>query len=231
MPFVKDLTRLPPQHRSVGRGDKNLHRTRGIPGSGSQSAFLSRFSSTGLMASPANFDTSYLLSVLDPGLSDTEDGLSHLQKRVEDLRSREDCESRMEECYCIMFNPNSDSEGIHTIEVPPSSGRNFLLAFEAKEDCVRFSLVLRAQGFFEPVAEKIVFTDVKSFCSNTDVNYLVVPKGTRLSPPVVNKEDVDFVPEDTPGPRRKGKKDVHLSTDDLKSLKISLERSFLMSEE
>jgi len=96
MPFVKDLTRLPPQHRSVGRGDKNLHRTRGIPGSGSQSAFLSRFSSTGLMASPANFDTSYLLSVLDPGLSDTEDGLSHLQKRVEDLRSREDCESRME---------------------------------------------------------------------------------------------------------------------------------------
>mmetsp|Transcript_4469 Transcript_4469/g.9013 ORF Transcript_4469/g.9013 Transcript_4469/m.9013 type:complete len:259 (-) Transcript_4469:113-889(-) len=203
--------------RSVGRGDRNLHRTVGMGGSGS-------------LLSSVSFDSEDLLNVLEPAQS-SEEGWGYLQERVSRMQKRVDCEDTMQECYCILFNPNSDSEGIHTIEVPPNSGRNFLLAFEAKEDCVRFSLVLRAQGFFEPVAEKVNFDDVKSFCSTGEVNYLVVPKGTRLSPPVVNKDSVDFLPEEAPGCKRNGKKELNLSSSDLESLKISLERSFLMSEE
>jgi hypothetical protein len=58
----------------------------------------------------------------------------------------------------------------------------------------------------------------------------VVPKGTRLSPPVVNKESVDFVPEEkSKTARRNGLKELNLSNTDLESLKISLERSFLMN--
>ncbi|GMH61292.1 hypothetical protein TrRE_jg8722 [Triparma retinervis] len=182
---------------------------------------------------PSSFDTEDLLSVLEPGQTQggLEGGFDYLLNRVAKCRDRENVEARMDQCFCILFNPNSDSEGIHTIEVPPNSGQNFLLAFEAKEDCVRFSLVLRAQGFFEPVAEKIKFNDVKAFCSTTQVNYLVVPKGTRLSPPVVNKDSVDFVPEDKPkAARRNGKREINLSNTDLESLKISLERSFLMND-
>ena len=83
--------------RSVGRGDKNLHRTVGCSGSGS---FLSQVSQVSSLAmQPSSFDTEDLLSVLEPGQTQggLEGGFDYLLNRVAKCRDRENVEARMDQ--------------------------------------------------------------------------------------------------------------------------------------
>lgn len=133
-----------------------------------------------------------------------------------------------------MFNPRSDDEGIHTIEVPAGSGNNVLLAFEEKVDCVRFALVLEAQGFYNPCAEKLMFEEVEAFCSGgPNVSLQVVRAGEGLTPPETNKENVDFTPKD-PSDSSGSSRRPRTVDDDLSSLgelRASLDRSFKLSDD
>ncbi|GMH78528.1 hypothetical protein TrST_g6509 [Triparma strigata] len=156
-----------------------------------------------------------------------------LRKRISQMQETNGDSPKLRDCYCIMFNPRSDDEGIHTIEVPAGSGQNVLLAFEAKEDCVRFALVLEAQGFFNPCAEKLMFEEVESFCSGggPNVSLQVVKAGEPLTPPEMNKENIDFVPKDPDEGGKGGIRKARTVDDDLSSLRASLNRSFELSGE
>ena len=56
-----------------------------------------------------------------------------------------------DEVHIILFNPNTEREGVHTIEFPKDSGNNIILAFECRVECEQFSMKLRDQHFFDPV--------------------------------------------------------------------------------
>ena len=56
-----------------------------------------------------------------------------------------------DEVHIILFNPNTEREGVHTIEFPKDSGNNIILAFESRVECEQFSTKLKEQHFFDPV--------------------------------------------------------------------------------
>ena len=56
----------------------------------------------------------------------------------------------VENVYIIVYNPDSEDQGVHTLEVPKGSGINFILAFESELECLGFGASLREQGFFDP---------------------------------------------------------------------------------
>ena len=58
--------------------------------------------------------------------------------------------TRPEDVHIILFKPDTEEEGVHTIEYPKGSGTNVILAFESKEECTRFAATLKAQHFFDP---------------------------------------------------------------------------------
>jgi hypothetical protein len=60
-------------------------------------------------------------------------------------------EMKPEEVHIILFNPNTNKEGVHTIEFPKDSGNNIILAFESQVECEQFSMNLKEQHFFDPV--------------------------------------------------------------------------------
>lgn len=57
---------------------------------------------------------------------------------------------RPKDVHIILFCPDTDYEGVHTIEFPPGSGNNVLLAFECEKECQNFAEILRSQDFFDP---------------------------------------------------------------------------------
>lgn len=61
-----------------------------------------------------------------------------------------DEEMKPEDVHIILFNPDTDREGVHTIEFPKESGNNMILAFESREECEEFSASLKRQQFFDP---------------------------------------------------------------------------------
>eukprot|EP00979_Chaetoceros_neogracilis_P008872 scaffold1988_cov230-Chaetoceros_neogracile.AAC.4 len=61
-----------------------------------------------------------------------------------------DEDSMPEDVFIILFNPDTEREGVHTIEFPKGSGNNMILAFESKQECGQFSESLKEQDFFDP---------------------------------------------------------------------------------
>ena len=61
-----------------------------------------------------------------------------------------DDDMKPEDVHIILFNPDTDREGVHTIEFPKGSGSNMILAFESRKECEQFSMSLREQQFFDP---------------------------------------------------------------------------------
>ena len=53
--------------------------------------------------------------------------------------------------HVVAFNgPDPNPRGVHSIEYPPGSGSNVILAFESKLACRNFADLLRKQQFFDP---------------------------------------------------------------------------------
>eukprot|EP00551_Chaetoceros_affinis_P000215 CAMPEP_0203644610 /NCGR_PEP_ID=MMETSP0088-20131115/10020_1 /ASSEMBLY_ACC=CAM_ASM_001087 /TAXON_ID=426623 /ORGANISM="Chaetoceros affinis, Strain CCMP159" /LENGTH=286 /DNA_ID=CAMNT_0050501189 /DNA_START=468 /DNA_END=1328 /DNA_ORIENTATION=- len=88
-----------------------------------------------------------------------------------------------EEVHIILFNPNTDREGVHTIEFPKDSGNNIILAFESRMECERFSTNLKEQHFFDPVPQEMNLDSLEQYCETIGVDVQVVPEGTDLKPP------------------------------------------------
>ena len=72
-----------------------------------------------------------------------------IQRESVERKSKID-KPRPEDVHIILFCPDTDYEGVHTIEFPPGSGNNVLLAFECEKECKNFAEILRSQDFFDP---------------------------------------------------------------------------------
>ena len=99
-----------------------------------------------------------------------------------------------EEVHIILFNPNTENEGIHTLEYPKGSGNNIVLAFESQTECEKFSDALWGQDFYDPEPQKIPFGALESYCESIGVNVQVVPRGTPITPPEENTDELGLNP-------------------------------------
>ena len=55
-----------------------------------------------------------------------------------------------ESVHLILFSPDTPQQTVHTIESPPNSGNNFILAFESGADCMAFASALQDLEFVNP---------------------------------------------------------------------------------
>ena len=121
--------------------------------------------------------------------------------------------------FVLLYNFDTDKEGIHSIEL---KGRTIVLMFEDKEDAERYCGLLEAQDFPLPSVEMIDIKEIKEFCTRLDyecklVDKNFVPKTVEdrllISPPQKNLEVDNWSQDDS--------KDDTL---DLNSVKENLEK-------
>ena len=77
------------------------------------------------------------------------------------------------EIFVLLYNPNTDNEGIHSIEI---NGRTIVLMFEEKDDAERYVGLLEAQDFPTPSVEMVNLEEIKDFCNRCDYETRLVTK-------------------------------------------------------
>ena len=75
--------------------------------------------------------------------------------------------------FVLLYNPNTDNEGIHSIEL---KGRTIVLMFEEKDDAERYVGLLEAQDFPAPSVEMVNLEEIKEFCKRCDYETRIVTK-------------------------------------------------------
>ena len=75
--------------------------------------------------------------------------------------------------FVLLYNPNTNNEGIHSIEI---KGRTIVLMFEDKDDAERYVGLLEAQDFPAPSVEKVNLEEIKDFCNRCDYETRIVTK-------------------------------------------------------
>ena len=75
--------------------------------------------------------------------------------------------------FVLLYNPNTNNEGIHSIEL---KGRTIVLMFEDKDDAVRYVGLLDAQDFPVPSVELVDLNEIKDFCNKCDYETRIVEK-------------------------------------------------------
>ncbi|MCX5950794.1 MAG: DUF3110 domain-containing protein [Cyanobacteria bacterium] len=98
--------------------------------------------------------------------------------------------------HVLLFDPGSDQEGIHSIEV---KGQTVVLLFEAADDAERYAGLLEAQDFPVPCVETLERGEVELFCEQAGYEARFVPAGFMpsseedrlLIAPPVNNMDVE----------------------------------------
>ena len=75
--------------------------------------------------------------------------------------------------FVLLYNPNTDNEGIHSIEL---KGRTIVLMFEDKDDAERYVGLLEAQDFPSPSIESVDLEEIKDFCNRCDYETRLVTK-------------------------------------------------------
>ena len=69
---------------------------------------------------------------------------------VEQLKYSSEERKVPESVHIILFQPGTDQQHVHTIEMPIGSGNNLILAFESGADCVSFARDLQDLEFGQP---------------------------------------------------------------------------------
>ena len=75
--------------------------------------------------------------------------------------------------FVLLYNPNTDNEGIHSIEI---KGRTIVLMFEDKDDAFRYVGLLEAQDFPAPSIEQVDMEEINLFCNQCDYETRLVTK-------------------------------------------------------
>ena len=75
--------------------------------------------------------------------------------------------------FVLLYNPNTNDEGIHSIEL---KGRTIVLMFEEKDDAERYVGLLEAQDFPTPSIECVDLEEIKEFCNRCDYETRIVTK-------------------------------------------------------
>ncbi len=94
--------------------------------------------------------------------------------------------------WVLLFNANTDNEGIYTLEI---EGNNIIVAFEQEDDAIRYAGLLEAQDFLSPTVERIDSEDLKEFCEEANYDLNIVPTDALLVPPEKNVDKTDWSPE------------------------------------
>ncbi len=91
--------------------------------------------------------------------------------------------------WVLLFNANTDNEGIYTLEV---EGKNIIVAFEQEDDAIRYAGLLEAQDFLSPTVERIDKEDLEEFCKDANYDLNIVPTDALLVPPEKNVDKIDW---------------------------------------
>ena len=75
--------------------------------------------------------------------------------------------------FVLLYNPNTNNEGIHSIEL---KGRTIVLMFEEMDDAERYVGLLEAQDFPTPSIESVNLEEIKDFCNRCDYETRIVTK-------------------------------------------------------
>ena len=75
--------------------------------------------------------------------------------------------------FVLLYNPNTENEGIHSIEL---KGKTIVLMFEEKDDADRYVGLLEAQDFPVPSVEMMNLNEIKEFCNRCDYETRIVTK-------------------------------------------------------
>mmetsp|Transcript_11270 Transcript_11270/g.26765 ORF Transcript_11270/g.26765 Transcript_11270/m.26765 type:complete len:181 (+) Transcript_11270:298-840(+) len=80
--------------------------------------------------------------------------------------------------YILMYNPNTEQEGVHSTEYPKDSGSEVMVAFESIEDSMNFSMLLKDDPNFplEPVSTPAPYGQLESACAGMGISIMVVPE-------------------------------------------------------
>lgn len=102
--------------------------------------------------------------------------------------------------FVLLFNAQTDNEGIHTLKITDSGAENeipqdVVLAFETEDDATRFALLLEAQDFPSATVEGINLAEIKAFCQSAGLEMKLVPEGMLAMPPETNVENTDWQAE------------------------------------
>ena len=94
----------------------------------------------------------------------------------------------------LLFDADSDSEGIHSLEI---AGRTVVLLFENPDDAERYAGLLEAQDFPVPTVESLDREDVELFCRDAGYEARFVASGfvpesdeerLFMAPPEANRD-------------------------------------------
>jgi len=99
------------------------------------------------------------------------------------------------EVHIILFQPNTEDEGVHTIEYPKGSGHHIVLAFESKLECDLFAANLKEQHFLNPSPYQIDMTQLEDECHIMGVDVQVIPTEMHIIPPTHRAEVLCHDPE------------------------------------
>lgn len=76
--------------------------------------------------------------------------------------------------HVLLFDPGSDQEGIHSLEL---GGRTVVLLFEDPDDAERYAGLLEAQDFPVPCVEALDREELEKFCAEAGYEARFVPAG------------------------------------------------------
>ena len=122
--------------------------------------------------------------------------------------------------YILLFNANTDDEGIHTVQ---RGERNTILMFQEEEDAVRFAMMLEAQDFPEPVVEAIDSEEIKLFCQKANYDWEFVEPGQLALPPETNLEQTDWETQKERSAIEADAEDSSMSANELDKIRDRLE--------
>jgi len=139
----------------------------------------------------------------EPGSEEDKFDMEELNQRIEDASNQyeklfltKEWERRPKpaDVHIVLFKPDTDDEGVHTIEYPKGSGRNVILAFESAKECATFVSILKLQRFFDPSPRTMDLKNLEAYCKEIGVLVQVVPRGMALLPPSETVEQLGHNP-------------------------------------
>jgi len=114
--------------------------------------------------------------------------------------------------FVLLFNAGTDNEGIHTLRLMGSDGRehNIVMMFESADDAERYALLLEAQDFQVPTVEEMPAEDIEEFCDAARYESKLIPAGfvpqseaerIFLAPPERSLDRLDWTEDGVPSDR------------------------------
>jgi hypothetical protein len=114
-----------------------------------------------------------------------------------------------EEVHIIIYRPDTPEQGVHAVEYPKGSGRNFLLAFESVQECESFAQMLKDMHFGSgrgrggavdpPTPVTIEWEPLLDYCTaSVGIPVQFVPRGTGLTPPSDEADDIEYLGKGDP---------------------------------